>query len=454
MDQLTTVFEHYYKKTASMRQKSTTNVVYVKWYVKSLFADTLFSRVPVYYKTMANYQIILDYVVKAIVKLIDQVEEARGGWESCEARSRYFAQFRFYGHSLGAHIIAHAVGRIHQLRPHVRFGKLVGLDPAHPCFYNGDLGINADKVANSTNQVIVVHTNLGFTGVDTPRSPIEIVLNGGTFQPNCPWYDWGCSHVRATDILSYFDDQCQMVAYRCSKHEQFKLGACETCEQAYSDTPGDDGCILVNLAEQHVDSEESLPNDDEDGPRQLADEDDDSDNTLNDRTLKANNETLQADQARLRKASYHFVNTNPKGGVGSTSHCLQHYQMRLLILNGSPAWRQKCPMSNFLVAGSNKIKLQLFFEPSSRLLRQRNRLGLLSSSRQAFGSQELQAILTDELHTGLLNYEGKPELFVGAVLSNVNFDGWAKCLTKLRDSDKIEVQFVLDMAFMSHVKKR
>lgn len=454
MDQVTTVFEHYYKKTALMRLKSNTNIVYVKWYVKTLFADTLFSRVPIYYKTMANYQIILDYVVNAIVKLIDYVEESRGGWDSYEARARYFAQYRFYGHSLGAHIIAHAVGRIHQLRPHAKFGKLVGLDPAHPCFYNGDLGINAYKVPDSTNQVVVVHTNVGFAGVDTPRSPIEIVLNGGTFQPNCQWYDMTCSHIRATDILSYFDDQCQMVAYRCNKYEQFKLGACETCEQAYPDTPGDFGCILVNLAEQHVDSEEFLPSSDVDGTRQLAEEDDEDD-LLPIRTSKVNNETSQPDRLRHRKASYHFANTNPKGGIGSASHCLQHYQMRLLILSGSRVWQQRCPISNFLAESSNKIKLQLFFEPSRRHSRQRNRLGAqLNFTRRAFDGQQLQAILADKLHTGLLNYEGKPELFVGAMLSNVNIDGWSKCLTKLGDSNEIELQFYLDMAFMSHVKKR
>lgn len=233
MERVAAVFEHYSRETDYAKQKTKFNVIFVKWYVDTLFADGLMYMVPTYYKTMANYEIILDYVTNVIIKFIDHVEQLRGGLESKFARSKYFSQFRFYGHSLGAHIISHAISRVHQLKPYVKFGKLVKLNPAYPCFYNESLGISATKSDASTNQVMIIHSNAGFTGVESPRSPVEIVLNGGIFQPSCHWYDLSCNHLRSTDILSFYDERCQMVAYWCNEYEQFKLGACETCDQVW-----------------------------------------------------------------------------------------------------------------------------------------------------------------------------------------------------------------------------
>lgn len=450
MDSVATVFERYFARDNS-RQRSRSNVIFVKWYVKTLFADSSISVIPTYYKTMANYEIILDYVVNAIVKLIDYVEQTRGGWDNEEARSRYFSQFKFYGHSLGAHIIAHAVSRVKQAKPYVKFGKLVGLDPSLPCFPNENYGISGNKTASATNQVIIVHAHAGFTGVEKARAPTEIVLNGGTFQPSCSWYEMGCHHMRVTQILNYIDDRCQMVAYRCNKYEQFKLGACETCEQAHADTPNDFGCILVNLPEQHIDSEILISDDDDETTRQLADED--NYETMYSKVTDFSSGIPQL-QAKTRNPFYHFVNTNPDY---SSSHCLQHYQMRLLILNESSSnWQQSCPLTRFFLENSKKIKLQLFFEPAWKHLKQLNLHKNFNSSRQnAMNGRELDAIIAGKLHTGLLTYDGKPEVFVGATIDNVDFKRWSQCLSKLQNSDdEKEFQIVLDMAFMSNVKKR
>lgn len=449
MDNIVKVFEHFDVKTRSLKPKTgLTNVIFVKWYVQSLIADGLISLVSTYYKTMANYEIVVDNVVKAMIMVIDHVEQARGGWESQEARSKYFSQFRFYGFSLGAHIISHAVAKVHRLRLYPKFGKLVGLDPSLPCFTNQSLGISARKMADSTNQLIILHTNLGFAGIEKPRTRQEIVINGGSFQPNCAWYNLSCDHYRASKILEYSDDHCQMVAYRCNKYEQFKLGACETCEQAHLDAPNDYGCILVNLNEQHVDQEGLFLGNYDDETRQLADEDADLFGLLKSEKRNKRKHNVTRELLKAERTFYYHVNTNPD--KNPSSHCLQHYQMRLLILNGSVLWHRKCPLENHLSRGDSKLKLRLFHE---NLYSQLNR-SATNYGRSSSGEQELQAILTGKLHTGLLNYEGKPRVFVGATFENIDMRSWSKCLMNANDTTMNDFKFVLDMAFMSHMKKR
>jgi len=423
--------------------------------------------VPAYYKTMANYATIVDFVERALLKFVQFTELNRIGKQMLETEASEgpsYSKFKFYGHSLGAHIIAHAVSRLHLRKPHLVFAKIVGLDPANPCFGSVNNGISAQLLSNAVEQVAVLHSNTGIIGVTPNRATLDIMLNGGTFQPNCAWYDVKCHHMRATDIFAYLDDDCQMVAYACTNYQQFKLGACETCDQgSVIQANQQPNCVLVNLDYQHLDRESELVEVDAGanqppgrGVRKLARERLDAEGG---NRLRFGGERRQWASGNYSRSAngqagfkYYFVNTNekyrPNNGL---SHCMQHYQLRLLILSDSGG--EKCPLSSYYNDNIGAVSVQLLYESIADRFDLLQHYGAkLDFGRQESRRKELMPIIEDQLHTGLINFAGPPELFVGALLEGIDFKRWSSCLNK--HSASSGVSFVLDLAFMSHTKQR
>lgn len=456
------------------------NIIFLDWYVEGLLAHNALSVIPVYYKTMANFDIIVGRFQAAIQQIIEHLETLRarasqnttqGLLPQVESRKDYYGKFRFFGHSLGSHILAQALDRVHKSsQDRIKFGQLYGLDPAVPCFLNEHQGLTASRASGVAREVIVLHSNAGILGAFSPRGQLEIVLNGGTFQPNCSMFDLKCHHVRSTDIFRYTDDRCKMVAYRCDKYEQFKVGACETCDTPTEGRNLTSNCVLVNLNEQNEDSESIrsiiMESDGQQQQvRQLADNDDGNDVYDFKKAISIGLALAREELDHLRKnakSEYHFVNTNPRFGQQiSKSHCLQHYQLRLLTLVDSQLNRQlftnqsaktprDCPLR--LLYGNDRINVKLFQEPphSSNITGQRR------NTRDQMSEFELTTIIEDELHTGLATFVGGPELFVGALIDNIDLSSWSECLAdqgRVDDKQLPVREFFLDIAFMSHTRK-
>lgn len=534
------------------------NVIFLTWSIPDLFASNLFAMIPAYYKTVANYDLIVDYVSGTILKFIELVERTNE-FETEEARANYYKKFQFYGHSLGSHILSDAISQVvgelaeassavtvagnrgppaATRRPFglpivrlptkpMKFGKLMGLDPASPCFVSLEYGISSSKVSEAVEEVVVLHSNAGFAGIPNERANLEVVLNGGTFQPGCVWYDFTCSHVRSTDILSYIDDECQMVAYRCTSYNHFKQGACETCPSSSADADADRttttssllerNCILVNLPEQHRDKPQVLAYAEllSNRTRQLAAATTTEPGSLSPKQLQWLTESLlssqqntklvqklsspngtstigeasdAANETKSRKAYFHYVNTNANFRFGRKSHCLQHYQLRLLIYNEDLSLREKCKLSSFYIKSNDEIKLKLFYETAQGNVGQPHNpylmggrqaeaqledgdLPMNDQTRTGSGRQlvakmfrdhddprimsdqiKLGAVIKDVFHTALVNFEDSAKLFVGAQVENIDLLAMAQCYKRANATSG--PNFVLDTAFMSHTNEK
>lgn len=492
------------------------NVIFLTWCIPDLLTNNLFALIPAYYKTVANYDQILESVAATVSKFIEFAELSRSsgaGWSSEPERARYYAGFEFYGHSLGSHIVTDAIQRVRQRvgrlgGPWAKFGKLAGLDPATPCFLSLEHGISASKVANVVEEIVVVHSNAGLAGLTSDRAYIEIVLNGGTFQPGCAWYDFGCHHSRSTDILQYRDDECQMVAYKCVSYHHFKTGACETCDhlrpplEVVNSSLGvgrvgagglanhqavgrSRNCVLVNMEEQHFDSDQMMAFvESRSGHiRQLAGDNDDAYKQRPadrggplDWIVGGDNTTEHAANLENSKRSYyHYVKTNPNFRLGRKSHCLQHYQLRLIILGNevAPEVLAKCRLSNFYSSGdqADNINLNLFYElnylesnykPSAkdkstqaaqRRMRSNKADGSGTMGRRSDPKGiQLGAIIRDLFHSALVTFERQPKLFVGAELDNLKLNELKNCYRNAGATSGPTL--VLDIAFMSHTSER
>lgn len=481
--------EHtYMAQTHAKPVKMRANVLFLRWHIPGLTGTNLLDIIPTYFKTLANYDQLVEQAVNSLAKVVEFVEEARANqdaWKSAASRLRYYSQFRFYGHSLGAHIIADAVHFFQtEHQQDLKFKLVAGFDPALPCFSSLSYGINYDKLAESVDQLMVVHTNAGFAGATNARGQIEVVLNGGTFQPGCHWYQMACHHKRSSALFEYYDDECMLVAYKCSKYEQFKLGACETHEFSTLFTkeiellePGRTNQVTpdyvpVNLEELHIDNWELTTLASNRRVRQLAEEIDDESYELYMMKVKrawkliddkSNGGVAQTEGGQKDRKDdvrqFHFVSTNPDFATHSPpSHCLQHYQARLVILQHSDSsetlLKNDCFSGNFLTANSNGLKISLISEEN--LMNLEPKLGEASDEFREgtlLNYIELNAIIDESLHTGLITYRGQPKLFVGAIVDNIDFVKWSACLKKKRIVNT-GFTFVLDVAFMSHTNQK
>ncbi|KAG5672351.1 hypothetical protein PVAND_002484 [Polypedilum vanderplanki] len=101
-----------------------------------------------------------------------------------------FNNVTIIGFSLGAQVAGHAGKNVAR----GKVNKIIGLDPAGPVFNSKDADGRLDYT--DANYVEVIHTNMGFTGMNKLIGHTDFIANSGTHQPGC--IDPSCSHHRAT----------------------------------------------------------------------------------------------------------------------------------------------------------------------------------------------------------------------------------------------------------------
>ncbi|XP_002071446.3 phospholipase A1 [Drosophila willistoni] len=145
----------------------------------SNFIDTLYTW------SALNTEAIGAYVAKALVKL-----------------NRHYITTRLHviGHSLGAQI-AGSTGRNYKaLTGGEILTRITGLDPANPCFYDGNnlLGVRS----GDARFVDIIHTNPGILGTPRRQADADFFVQGlAPFKSGCAEAPITCSHNRAVDYF-------------------------------------------------------------------------------------------------------------------------------------------------------------------------------------------------------------------------------------------------------------
>ncbi|GAB6027535.1 hypothetical protein CHUAL_001783 [Chamberlinius hualienensis] len=166
-----------------------------------------------------------------------------------------FSQCHLIGHSLGAHAAGYAgqylTGKI---------GRISGLDPAGPYFYDTDPVVRLDTT--DAQFVDIMHTNkgsllTGHFGIDQVIGHIDVFPNGGEHQPNCSTdfsvnfgelandvriLNSGCSHVLAPSLyaatITSNNNNCIFTSYPCPSYNDYQNSMCfnnnPTVEMGYN----------------------------------------------------------------------------------------------------------------------------------------------------------------------------------------------------------------------------
>ncbi|KAI1285072.1 Lipase member H [Halotydeus destructor] len=159
----------------------------------------------------------------------------------------------FFTHSYGGPIAGRACEFFKGLtNDETNVAGILALDPSDQCFGRGsfvtDDPTSANHVysslldASSADDVKVIHTDNNAFGAYWRLGSVDIYVNQGSGQPDCPadlssltnvdlLYTLACSHYRATRILTqpYYEQdggKCQPVAFRCASFDDFVSGVC------------------------------------------------------------------------------------------------------------------------------------------------------------------------------------------------------------------------------------
>ncbi|XP_075156351.1 phospholipase A1-like isoform X2 [Haematobia irritans] len=131
------------------------------------------------------------------------------------------------GHSLGAQMAGKAGRHFISASGKAPIGRITGLDPANPCFNEGEKlsGIFRGDAA----YVDIIHTNTGVLGIAESVGDADFYPAGlGPIKPGC--IQFGCSHSRAVDYYIesiYPDSQFNFMATRCNSLTSLNRGRCE-----------------------------------------------------------------------------------------------------------------------------------------------------------------------------------------------------------------------------------
>jgi len=145
------------------------------------------------------------------------------------------------GHSLGAHTAGYA-GKWVKPKLENPIGRITGLDPAGPEFYNQIAGERLDMT--DATFVDVIHTNADSLGLAEAVGHFDFYPNGGgEIQPGCKTKyevflssstdtmadDLACSHSRAVQLFidSINSDSCQFFAEQCTSWQDFVDEKCK-----------------------------------------------------------------------------------------------------------------------------------------------------------------------------------------------------------------------------------
>ncbi|XP_053608854.1 phospholipase A1-like isoform X2 [Plodia interpunctella] len=157
------------------------------------------------------------------------------------------SKFTLIGHSLGAHIAGIAGSQVYQLVDK-QVGRVIGLDPAGPCFANVSAGNRLDKT--DAEYVDVIHSNAGILGINEAVGHKDFYPSGGKSQPGCLLST--CDHSRAWQIFAEsINAPDHFPARKCANWTAFKGGLCEKNEVSFmgiSSEKGGPGQYYLNVA--------------------------------------------------------------------------------------------------------------------------------------------------------------------------------------------------------------
>ena len=129
------------------------------------------------------------------------------------------------GHSLGAHIVGYA-GRYFNEITGQTIPRITGLDPANPCFNEGESlsGLQRGDAAF----IDIIHTNPGVLGKSDPIGDVDFFVEGlDPIKPGCKMF--GCSHSRAyeyyTESVAPGNEE-NFLATRCNSISKVRDGFC------------------------------------------------------------------------------------------------------------------------------------------------------------------------------------------------------------------------------------
>ncbi|XP_076638115.1 pancreatic triacylglycerol lipase-like [Colletes latitarsis] len=182
----------------ALLQKGDYNVILVDW--------SQMSRTP--------YRIASACVVgvgKQVAKMIDFLE----------TQGMDVSQLILIGHSLGAHVVGLASRHAKTKAKYV-----IGLDPALPYFSNS---ITENRIARGDGQyVLILHTNSGVLGFDSPLGDADFYFNDGTVQKGCEVDPTSaCSHFRATHFYAESLNSAKgFWGTKCDNYNNYRAGRC------------------------------------------------------------------------------------------------------------------------------------------------------------------------------------------------------------------------------------
>ena len=113
------------------------------------------------------------------------------------------------GFSLGAHVCGFFGKMTRALNQDTPIQKIIGLDPAGPMWEYPDHDPELRLNRNDAKTVEIFHTNTIHQGFENAIGHIDLYINGGALQPNCPkWQIWQimadiCNHKFALKLLNH-----------------------------------------------------------------------------------------------------------------------------------------------------------------------------------------------------------------------------------------------------------
>ncbi|XP_053684141.1 vitellogenin-1-like [Sabethes cyaneus] len=129
------------------------------------------------------------------------------------------------GHSLGAHIVGTA-GRQFQYKTGRSVPRITGLDPANPCFNEGEALSGISR--GDADFVDIIHSNAKVLGKRDPIGDVDFYPNGVvSVQPGC--LNPACSHARAWELYAetvYPGNEENLLATKCNSILSLDTGAC------------------------------------------------------------------------------------------------------------------------------------------------------------------------------------------------------------------------------------
>ncbi|XP_065364144.1 phospholipase A1-like [Calliphora vicina] len=129
------------------------------------------------------------------------------------------------GHSLGAHIVG-AAGRHFELKTKKTIPRITGLDPAKPCFNEGEA--LSGLLRGDADFIDIIHTNSGVLGKRDPMGDIDFYPGGlDPLPPGCVGIS--CAHARAWVYYAetiYPGNEKNFMGTRCSSLTRLREGKC------------------------------------------------------------------------------------------------------------------------------------------------------------------------------------------------------------------------------------